>query len=432
MSIIDDLLSSVPLPRMIRVKQVFPDDGLKDVPETIAAQIAQPEIAQRIKKGARIAIGVGSRGMDKLPVLVSSLVSELKQRGAHPFIVPAMGSHGGATAGGQAETISSLGVTESVIGCPIVSSMETVKLGELANGLPVLIDKEAMQADGIVVINRIKPHTSFSGPIESGLIKMLSIGLGKQKGAASCHAMGFGHMSVNIVEMAKIKIAKAPILFGLATLENAYDKVAKIKAIPAEKMLIEEEQLLLEAKAKMAKILFNPLDVLIVDLMGKQYSGTGIDPNITGRAATPYLNLKQKITKIAILDVSSKSHGNAAGMGLADICTKRLVDKIDYDATYANHITSTVLSHAKTPVTMKNDLQALQIAVKTSNCLDLRKLRMVRIPNTLQIENILISEGMLAEAESNPNTIITSEPGDWSFDAHGNLTDIGALASGHS
>ncbi len=425
MSVVDDLLKDMPLPTMYRARQVFKDTAIKDIQAVLAEQFRQPAINQSIKAGQRIAIAVGSRGMNGLQKLVKITVAELKQRGAEPFVVPSMGSHGGASAEGQKHVLEELGITEVAVGCPIISSMETVELGRMDNGLPVLIDKEAMQAGGIIIINRIKPHTSFSGPLESGLVKMLSIGLGKQQGADSCHAMGFGHMAVNIVEMAKIKIARAPILFGIATIENAYDKVAKIRIIPAAEIIAEEKQLLIEAKASMPRILFNPLDILVVDEMGKQFSGTGTDPNITGRAATPYLDLKQQITKMAILDLSATSHGNATGVGLADICTKRLVDKIDFDATYANHITSTVLTHGKIPVTMKNDLRALQLAMKTSNCLDLSKVRAVRLPNTLQVENILISEGLLEEAKAHPDVEVTDIVHEWAFDEDDNLTDIG-------
>ncbi len=425
MSVVDDLLKNIPLPKMYRARQVFKDDAIDDIRAALAEEFRHPAVSQSLKAGDRIALAVGSRGMNRLSELVRHTVSELKRRGALPFIVPSMGSHGGATAEGQEQVLAELGITEPQVGCPIVSSMETVELDKLDNGLPVLIDKAAMQADGIIVINRIKPHTSFSGPLESGLVKMLSIGLGKQQGADSCHAMGFGHMAVNIVEMARIKIAKAPVLFGIATIENAYDKMTRIRIVPAGQMIEEEKQLLIEAKANMPRILFNPLDVLVVDEMGKQFSGTGTDPNITGRAATPYLDLQQRVTKMAVLDLSATSHGNATGVGLADICTRRLVDKIDFDATYANHITSTVLTHGKIPVTMRNDLRALQLAVKTSNCLDFSRLRAVRLLNTLQIENILISEALLAEASAHPDVVITDAVHDWSFDDNGNLTDIG-------
>ena len=421
MSIVDDLLQHVPLPKMVRVRQLFHTESIQNIEQVIAEEFRNPAIAGKIRPGARIAIGVGSRGLDQLPLLTARVVAELKQRGALPFIVPAMGSHGGATAAGQEELLATLEITEETVGCPIVSAMDTVELGRLENGLPVLMDRTAMQADGIIFINRIKPHTSFSGPFESGLVKMLAIGLGKQQGADSCHALGFGSMAENIVAMAKIKIARAPVLFGVASVENAYDKIARLKIIPAEEILTVEQELLSIARENMPRLLFNPLDVLVVEQMGKRFSGTGTDPHVTGRAATPYVKTKQRVNKMAILDLCPSSHGNATGVGLADICTRRLVEHIDFNVTYANHITSTELSHGKIPVTMDNDLRALQLAVKTSNCLDLAQLRMVCIANTLQLAEIRISTGLLEEARNNPAIEILGEPEEWNFGADFNL-----------
>lgn len=426
MDIISELLQQVALPKMVRVRQNFSDDEIADVAGTVRKELRKPAIAGRVKSGMRIAVAVGSRGVDKIPLLAKVAVEEFKRLGADPFIVPAMGSHGGATAEGQTEVLSRLGITEQSIGCPIVSSMETVKLGVLANGLPVLIDKNAMQADGIIVINRIKPHTAFSGPIESGLVKMITIGLGKQKGADSCHAFGFGHMAQNVVDMAKIKLQKAPFLFGLGILENAFSKVAKIVAIPAEVIIETETKLLLEARNSIARLLFNPLDVLIVDQMGKEFSGAGIDPNITGRAATPFVTLNQKVSKMAVLDLTDQSHGNAVAMGLADITTRRLFNKIDLAATYANVLTSTVTLGGKIPVIMDSDCLAIKAAVKACNVLGTSRLRLVRIPNTLYLEEIYISEGLLDEARQHPQITVLGEPEDFVFDASGNLTDVGA------
>jgi uncharacterized protein (DUF362 family) len=426
MSIIDDLLQDVQLPRMVSVRQHFPDAAIEDLAAVVAESFKDPKISGRIKAGARIALAVGSRGLDRLPLLVHCVAAAIRERGAQPFVVPAMGSHGGATAAGQVAVLAALGVTEASVGCPIVSSMETVQLGELGSGLPVLIDREAMQADGIVVINRVKPHTSFSGPIESGLVKMISIGLGKQKGADSCHAMGFGHMAVNIVEMARVSLGKAPFLFGVATIENAYDRICRLALVPAEAILSVEEGLLREARSLMPSLPFTPLDVLIIDLMGKQFSGTGTDPNVTGRASTPYLNTAQQVNKMVVLDLSPTSHGNATGVGLADICTRRLVGKIDFEATYANHITSTVLAHAKIPVTMESDRRALQLAIKTCNALDFERLRVVRIRNTLQLEHLQVSEGLLEEAKRHPRLTVTGQPREWVFDSSGNLAEPGA------
>jgi hypothetical protein len=423
MSIVDSLLQDIALPRMIRVRQNFAATTLPDVAAAVRAECCKPAIAARIRSGARVAVAVGSRGVADLPILVRSIIEELRARGAIPFVVPAMGSHGGATAAGQTDLLGRLGVTEAFVGCPIVSSMETVQLGVMAeNGLPVLMDREAMAADGIVVINRIKPHTSFSGPIESGLVKMITIGLGKQKGADSCHTFGFGQMAHNIVAMAKIKLREAPFLFGLASIENAYDKVARVVAVPAEEIIAAEPQLLVEAKANMPRIQFTPLDVLIIDRMGKEFSGAGMDPNITGRADTPFVTTTQSVACMAVLDLSETSHGNASGMGLADICTRRLFDKIDFDATYANHITAAVLPGARVPVIMESDRAAVQVAVRTCNRPDMSRLRLVRVKNTLQLETILISEAMLDEALGNPGISVLGPAEDWEFDARGNLS----------
>jgi hypothetical protein len=432
MGIIDSLLRDIALPKMVRVRQLFPSDALGDVAGALRAELGAPAIAERVRKGARIAVAVGSRGLADLPLVVNTVIDELKRRGAAPFIVPAMGSHGGATAEGQTGLLAALGVTEASAGCPIVSSMETVELGRLPNGLPVYMDKQSMQADGIVIINRVKPHTSFSGPSESGLVKMLSIGLGKQKGAESCHAIGFAHMAQNIVDMAQVKLKHAPILFGVATIENAYEKISRVAAVPAEHIVARDAELLQEAKRSMPRILFNPLDVLVVDQMGKEFSGTGMDPHITGRTSTPYVEVVQQATRMVVLDLSDKSKGNATGMGLADICTRRLADKVDVEPTYANHLTSTVVWHAKVPMTMPTDQRAIQAAIKTCNVPDLARLRVVRIPNTLHLEHIAISAAMLEQASRTAGIEVIGEPQPWAFDADGNLTDIGRwAAAGH-
>ena len=426
MGVVARLLQDVPLPRMVRVRQIFPASALEDVAGAVRAELQKPAVAGRVRKGMRVAVGVGSRGIAKLPLVVSVVVEELKRRGASPFIVPAMGSHGGATAEGQASLLAELGVTEASAGCPVVSSMSTVELGVLENGLPVLLDEHAARADGIVIVNRVKPHTSFSGPVESGLVKMIAVGLGKQRGADSCHARGFGEMARNIVEAAGVALRRAPFLFGVATVESAYDEVARVVALPAEEIVEAEKELLEEARHRMPRILFTPLDVLVVDEMGKQFSGTGTDPNITGRAATPYVRTTQQVARMAILDLSDASRGNATGMGLADLTTRRLFQKVDFEATYANHLTSTVLAHAKVPVLMDSDRLAIQAAVKTCNIPDARQVRLVRIRNTLHLDTILVSEPMLDEARRHPGISVLGEPQGWGFDGAGNLRDLGA------
>jgi hypothetical protein len=416
-----ELVGDVALPRMAPVRQVFRDNALQDVEAALRNEIARPEIAATLKPGARIALAVGSRGLADLPLLVRTIVDELRRRGAEPFIVPSMGSHGGATAEGQTGVLRALGVTEDSAGCAIRSSMETVVIGTLPNGLPVPMDRIAFEADGIVVLNRVKAHTSFSGPVESGLMKMVAIGLGKQKGADACHSQGYVHMARNVIDMAKYKLERAPFLFGIATIENGYDRICKVSAVLPSSMHEEEIQLLLESKSNMPSILFTPLDVLVVDQMGKEFSGTGMDPNITGRAATPYVKTSQSVSKMVVLDLTARSHGNAAGLGLADLCTRRLFEKIDYEATYANVITSTVLLGAKIPVMMPNDRLAIQTAVKTCNVAQPDHVRLVRIPNTLHLEHIEISEGLLEEADRHSQVEILGAARDWNFDAEGNL-----------
>ncbi|MHC1761238.1 MAG: lactate racemase domain-containing protein [Negativicutes bacterium] len=425
MGIVTELLQDIPLPKMVRISQNFSTFAIQDVAATLREELRKPTIAGRVKKDMRIAVAVGSRGVADIPLIVRIVVEELKKLGGKPFIVPAMGSHGGATAEGQAAVLAALGVTESSAGCPIISCMDTVELGVLENRLPVLMDKNAMQADGIVVINRVKPHTSFSGANESGLAKMITIGLGKQKGADSCHMLGFQHMEKLIVEMARIKFQQAPFLFGVGIVENSYDKVAKIAAIPAEEIIECEKQLLVEAKKNMPKILFNPLDILVVDSMGKEFSGAGCDPHVTGRASVPYITMRQQTTRLVVLDITDQSHGNATGMGLADITTRRLVDKIDFDFTYANVLTATTVQAARIPLTVETDRLAIQAAVKTCNVAEKSRIRMVRIPNTLHIGHIYISECMLEEARQQSNITVLDEPAEFVFDAAGNLADIG-------
>jgi len=423
--IIERLLKDVALPRMVRARQVFPDQALPDVAAAVREQVRAPAIASLIRPGASIAVAVGSRGLAELPLLVRTLVEELRLAKAIPFIVPAMGSHGGATAQGQVDLLAALGVTEASAGCEIRSSMETVEIDVLPNGLPVYMDALAMGADGIVVLNRVKPHTSFSGPNESGLAKMLSIGLGKQKGAESCHALGFATMAQSVTDMARIKVAKTKILFGLATVENAYERIAVVEAVPAGRILERDAALLEVARGLMPRLLFNPLDVLVIDRMGKEFSGTGMDPNITGRTSTAYIHPTQRVSRMVVLDLSDRSKGNATGMGLADVCTRRFFDKIDLAPTYANHITAAVIGHAKIPMIMETDHRAVQVAVRTSNVPDLKRLRLMRIPNTLHLEHVEISEGLLEEAKGLPDVEIAGELRDWAFDAKGNLPDLG-------
>jgi hypothetical protein len=409
LDIISELLREIQLPKMVKVRQKFHAPQLADVAREVQKAINKAGVLSRISKEDSVAIAVGSRGVADLPILVRETASAVKEAGGNPFIVPAMGSHGGATSEGQIDVLHQLGVTEEAVGAPIRSSMEVVKLGELPNDLPVYIDKFAYESDKIIVINRIKPHTAFRGPVESGLMKMITIGLGKQKGAEAAHAYSFKYMAEHVPEMAKISLAKAPIIFGLATIENAYDKPAKIVAVPAEDLEKVEPGLLIEAKSLMPKIHFDKMDVLIVNEIGKDISGDGMDPNITGNFATPYATGGPDVKRTVVLGLTEKTHGNANGIGMADMTTKAVMNEIEWEKGYANALTSTVIDVVKLPMCLDTQELAVKAAIKTCNAFDLNQVRVVRIKNTLEIEEIWISESMIEEAEKNYNLEIISE-----------------------
>ncbi|KSU80260.1 MULTISPECIES: lactate racemase domain-containing protein [Fictibacillus] len=410
MEIISQLLQDIALPKMMKVKQSFHAPELDDTAQAVQQTLKETGVLSRISPGDRVAIAAGSRGVADLPILVRETVNAVISAGGSPFIVPAMGSHGGATAEGQREVLEQLGVTEASVGAPIVSSMEVVQTGTLENGLPVYTDKNAASADKVIVINRIKPHTAFRGPVESGLMKMITIGLGKQKGAEAAHAYSFKYMAEHVPQMAKMVMAKIPIIFGLGSIENAYDRPAKIVAVPAEEMEEREPGLLLEAKVLMPKILFDPMDVLIVEEIGKDISGDGMDPNITGRYATPYAYGGPDVSRIVVLGLTEKTHGNANGIGLADTTTRKLFNSISWEKGYANSLTSTVTSVIKVPMVLEDEEMAIKAAIKTCNARDLTRARVVRIPNTLDLQHIWISESLREEAEAHSDIEILSEP----------------------
>ncbi len=421
MSIIKTLLQPIPIPPVVRVRQKFDDSRIENIGEQVRRELHKPNVLDRIRPGQRVAVAVGSRGINRIDAIVRSTLDALRSVGAEPFIVPCMGSHGGATAEGQTEILRQLGMTEASMGAPIVSSMDVVQIASLDNGLPVYADRHAAAADAVVVINRIKPHTAFRGPYESGVLKMIAVGLGKQKGAESIHQLGFKHMAETVPLVAKVVMDKLPVRFGIAIVENAYDQTCLIEALPVEQIAKREKELLEEAKRRMPRILFDSFDVLVVDYIGKNISGDGMDPNVTGRFPTKYAYGGPEVTKIVALDLTPESKGNAAGVGLSDFTTKRMVDKMNPDATYANGLTSTVCLPCNISTTLENDLLAIKAAVKTCNILDYRQCRLVRIKNTLHLGEIEISASMLAEAARLPNIEVLTAPYEWSFDERGNL-----------
>ncbi|WP_423801390.1 lactate racemase domain-containing protein [Neobacillus sp. SAB-20_R2A] len=421
MGVIQDLLKDIPVPKMAKVKVNFSDEKIDNLEHALMEKLQQEHIRKTVKPGMEIALAVGSRGLDRLVELTEVTVRFLKELGAKPFIVPSMGSHGGATAEGQREVLAHLGVTEESVGCEIRSSMEVVKIDELPNGLPIYIDKYASEADGIVVINRVKPHTAFRGPVESGIMKMISIGLGKQRGAEACHQLGFKYMAENVPAMAKVIMAKKPVLFGVASVENAFDKVAAVDVLTPAEIIEKEADLQKKAKELLPKLFFDQLDVLVIDEIGKNISGDGMDPNITGRYPTPYASGGPDVNKMVVLSVTPESEGNANGVGTADFTTQRLVDDMDLEGTYANGLTSTVVSPTKIATTLPNDKQAIQAAVKTCNILDFTTVKMVRIKNTLKISEIEVSEALLDYIANHPNMEQVSDLYEINFDENGNL-----------
>ncbi|WP_342045819.1 lactate racemase domain-containing protein [Bacillus sp. OTU530] len=421
MGILQDLLRGIPVPKMATVKVKFDDTKIDKLEQALLDKLQQEHIQKKIQPGMEIAIAVGSRGLDRLVEITAATVRFLQELGAKPFIVPSMGSHGGATAEGQREVLAHLGVTEESVNCEIRSSMEVVKIGELPNGLPVYVDQFAFKADGIVVINRVKPHTAFRGPVESGIMKMISIGLGKQKGAEACHQLGFKYMAENVPAMAKKIIEKTPILFGVATIENAFDKVARIEVLAVEEIEEKEVELQKLAKQLLPKLYFEQLDVLVIDQIGKNISGDGMDPNITGRYPTPYAQGGPDVNKMAVLDLTHETEGNANGVGTADFTTQRLVDKMDLEFTYANGLTSTVCAPTKIATTLANDKEAIQASIKTCNILDFTKVKMVRIKNTLEISEIEVSEALLEDVVNHPYMELISDLYELPFNEKGNL-----------
>ena len=418
-----DMVSGQKLPKMFRVKQKFPRQriAVEEIPGIIEHLLSAEKFASKVKPGMRIAITAGSRGVANVALTTKCIADFVKKQGATPFIVPSMGSHGGATAEGQREILEGYGITEEYVGCPIISSMEVKNIGLTEDGREVFIDKHAAEADGIIIGCRIKPHTAFRGPYESGIMKMMAIGLGKQYGAQVCHEAGFKNMAKNVPMFGKAIIQNAPILFAVPTIENAYDETSKITAVIADEIEEKEPGLLKEAFANMPRILVDSCDVLVVDQIGKNFSGDGMDPNITGTFCTPYATGGIDAQRVCVLDLSPETHGNGIGLGYSSATTKRVFDKLDLAAMYPNAITCTVLGGVRIPIVMESDREAIQVCVQTCNEIDKENPRIVRIPNSLHIDHIMLSEAYYEEIKENPDIEIESEPAYLPFDDDGNL-----------
>jgi hypothetical protein len=412
---------------MIRVRQFFDREHIEpeDIPGEVKARLSRPELGNPVQPGKRYAITCGSRGVANIALITGAIAAFVKSRGAYPFVVPAMGSHGGASAGGQRTLLAAYGLTEESLGCPIVSSMETVALGRSEPGpggkrYDVRIDKNAAGADGIIVAGRIKPHTDFRGPYESGLMKMMAIGLGKREGAEICHQNGFEYMAEMVLLFGKAIIAYAPVVLGFGILENAYGQTCKFAALRPDEIEMSEPALLNEARSRLPLIPFDSADVLVVDRIGKDISGDGMDPNITGPSpCSPWVTGGLRANRTVVLDLTDETHGAAMGIGAAHTTTRRLFNKIDFEATYVNAVTSRGIDFARIPCILESDREAVQLALRTCVGGDPALPRIIRIADSLHTETFRISEVM--EGEAPARLEIQSGPEDWPFDSDGNL-----------
>ena len=393
------------LPKIARVRRTYRHPELKDVAQSTTNAILGSQLPERVVRGGRVAITVGSRGIAQIAKISRAVVETVRSLGCDPFVVAAMGSHGGGTSEGQLALLAELGVTEDFLGCPIRSEMDTVEIGRNSFGLPIHFDRNAYEADGIILLNRIKPHTSFTGEFESGLLKMLTIGLGKREGAAQVHKLGLPGLKLMLPEVGTFLLAQTRVALGIAILENANEQTARIVAVEPEELLRVEPRLLEESRNLIARLPFDQIDVLVVGELGKNYSGTGLDPNVIGRQRVETMpDLPRPIiTRLAVLDLSLETQGNALGIGLADLTTKRLVEQIDPTPMRVNSMTSNFLTRARVPLALMTDHDVFTACLDTCWCLDRDHARMVLIPNTLELTTFWVTASLSDEIRAHPD-----------------------------
>ena len=416
-------LSSGPI-KIRKIKQVFCQDRIDNIPEYINKSFSNSDLSDRINPGDRIGITVGSRGIANICPIVKQVIVELKKIKAEPFILAAMGSHGGATSPGQKDILASYNVTEKEMGVPILSSIKTVEIGSIDNEIPVYFSKEALQLNGIIALNRVKFHTDFkSNLVESGISKILVVGLGKRDGAESIHSLGVYGLKNIIPKAAELIIEKTPVIQGIGILENGYDQTMDIVFCTPEDILDTDKKLLNKCKQVFPSLPCDKIDVAIVQEMGKNISGTGMDTNIIGRLGIngEEDSAKPDISKLVVLDITDPSHGNALGVGLSDVTTTKLVNKINLRDTYANTITSTFLNRAKIPIYVDTEKEAIEIALKTCWQINQQKLRLLIMKNTLELEYLYVSETIWEEIKNDTNI---AAMGNWEtldFDNNGTM-----------
>ena len=400
-----------PLPNLIAVKQIFDDQKIEDVEKSIKRELKKEEIIKKIHPGDRVAIAVGSRGIQNLKKIVMILIEIVKSRGAKPYIVSAMGSHGGGTEEGQRAVLESYGITQKSMEVPVITTVDVEEAGELPGEQKVYFDCAAAKADAIIIVNRIKLHTDFTGELQSGLCKMLVIGLGNRKGCSSIHEENPERFSEIIESAAKLILEKYPVIFGLGIIENAYDRTFHVEAVPSEKLIKREKELVKVAKGKMPRLMVPDIDVLIVDEIGKNISGAGYDPNILGRSSVlkEYSLPIPNIRKMVLLNLTPESHGNGIGMGLFDVVTKEVFEQLDYEAMYANALACKCIEDAKIPLIAADKEEAVRVAVKCIRGVNKQNLKIVEIKNTLSLDRIWVSKRVIEDIRNNPKIEIEEE-----------------------
>lgn len=388
------------LPVMSRIRQHFDDKYIKDISAAVIRTLNLLDLPPL--HGKKIGITVGSRKIDGLIDVLKTLNCFLRGKGAFPFIIPAMGSHGGATADGQRFMLAGLGIDDGTTGMPVISDMSVVQVGVYPNGLPIFCAKTAVEADYIIVLSRVKAHTSIKGEVESGLCKMAVVGLGKHLGAINFHKQGYHKLAELLPNVGNVIFNKVNTLFGLALIENAYDRLFMVEAIPPSQLVSREKELLLLAKNKMSRFFLDEIDVLIVDRFGKDISGAGLDPNITGRSITPLpITPQVPIRTIVALNLTDASHGNATGIGGVDITTQTVIKSIDAQSTYVNAFTSGALSAVKLPIILANDEDAIRMAIRSVPCNSISDVKVVHILDTLHLGEIEVSSNYIHKLSGN-------------------------------
>ena len=420
-------IDEVTIPKMVRIREKYEDDKIDDVKAHLINELDSLEIDRQSLRGKKIALTVGSRGIPSLPVLVRTMCDKLKEWGAEPFIIPAMGSHGGGTVEGNVQILTDYGITEDAMGVPIKASMDVVQVGAINDGAhtPIYCDKNAAEADGIVLFNKVKPHTDFKGYVESGMCKMIAIGIAKHFGCSWFHRQGFDTFGERIPMVAAEFLKNMNVIMGVGVVQNAFDEISEIKAYPKDKIIEGDHELLQIAKRRLPRMKFDNIDVLIIDQIGKNISGEGADPNVTGRGCMPGFEDDFHCKKMFVRKLTPPSHGNACGLCYADVTTRQCLQSVDWESTWINFSTNMMLSAGKIPVYQNTDYEALRLAIRTCTKLsDYSQARIARIRDTLSLSEVEVSEALLPDVMGRDDVEILSEPYEREFDEDGSMKDF--------